>query len=800
MSTKYNRNDSNAGDDKFYLNDHNAELNGVEKDDREQVQDFELLPCIVSGLGLTPAAYPSTNVTVAPGVARDKDGRRIQIASSQLVQISDTGGGNNYVILSHKYSTDTPRKAYSTGTEYNTRKYDDFELNVASTYSADDIVLGNVKVEDSENVLYTEERTPDVAKPVRKEPPPPVPTHLDLETDWDDVFRKTGASAGLVSFRPAYIKAEFGDRGNGTASGITFTKTDNRIGDWTVDGEIGNYLTCADGNSWKVVSNTVDTLTLESGAVPVNGVFHLGPNASGYKFVIQTLDPDTEEVKATAEGESQFMGSPVKMEFIWNGMTPDVKYRIKVASKGGWFQEEWSAFCSPVEIIAGGAKEIPDACGDVLDGDPTITAEDDGIRISWDVKSEYSNKVGGFELCWTDDGTTNPDFDNKNHRKIFTDRNYAVLPAKLSSDGTTVTVKAKMRAVDKAGRHCVTPKSLDDTNAKKYPADLSTIVTDYKNTLEPGSFGTLKELLQQSIYLPNGRSKMVSEIESEMADARGTYATVGSRIAAILQGELDWGYIRIVAKSGGQYSTIQAAINSITSTAPHLILIMPDGGIGYDESVEIPSGLKIGFKGIGMPTIGPNLGRIISANPATPGYIYLVDGIRIECNVSQTYTATLDIHLTSTIDFNTINNVVIINNSPSGSPKGIKMNINSPTVQPRSIIFDSRIVVPAGVGIYYTPDGTCGGGRSKIINTRMNTSSYCIESDIANGMSVYTYECGFKTDAANSIVFSGTSGYLYMAHCRYCAAPSTANVTIDYGTLVNVSNVSYDSGDLWILV
>ncbi|MBE9570051.1 MAG: hypothetical protein IMF11_05465, partial [Proteobacteria bacterium] len=196
MSTKYNRNNANAADDKFYLNDYRTDLNGVEKDDREQTKDFELLPCIVSGLGLTPSAYPSTNVTVAPGIARDKDGKRIQLATSQLAQITDTVGGNNYVILSHKDSTDTPRKAYNTGNEYDTREYDDFELTVASTYNQDDIVLGNVKVEGGENVLYTEERTPDVAKPTRKEPSPPVPPHLDLETNWDDVFRITGASAG----------------------------------------------------------------------------------------------------------------------------------------------------------------------------------------------------------------------------------------------------------------------------------------------------------------------------------------------------------------------------------------------------------------------------------------------------------------------------------------------------------------------------------------------------------------------------------------------------------------------------
>ncbi len=792
MSTKYNRNDANAGDDKFYLNDHKAELNGVEEDDREQVQDFELLPCIVSGLGLTPAAYPSTNVTVAPGVARDKDGRRIQIASSQLVQISDTGGGNNYVILSHKYSTDTPRKAYSTGTEYNTRKYDDFELNVASTYSTDDIVLGNVKVEGSENVLYTEERTPDVAKPVRKEPPPPVPTHLDLETDWDDVFRKTGASAGLVSFRPAYIKAEFGDRGNGTASGITFTKTDNRIGDWTVDGEIGNYLTCADGNSWKVVSNTVDTLTLESGAVPVSGAFHLGPNAAGYKFIIQTLDPSTEEVKATAEGESQFMGSPVKMEFIWNGMTPDVKYRIKVASKGGWFQEEWSAFCSPVEIIAGGPKEIPDACADVLDADPTITAEDDGIRVSWSVKSEYQSKVHGFEFCWTDDGSTTPDFDNKNHRKVFTDRNFIVMPAKLSSDDITVKVKTKMRAVDKAGRHCVTPKTLPDTNAKKYPADLSVIVTDYKNTLEPGSFGTLKDLLEQSINLPNGRSKMVSEIESEMADARGTYATVGSRISAILQGELDWGNVRIVAKSGGQYSTIQAALNSIVTTNFHLILIMPDGDNDYSEDITIPENIIVGFLGIGDVRI---VGSI-----SGDGLVRYISGLRIYGDIEDKLLLDITVKSSPGNRCFIMENVSLYqNNGTSGDAAKITISAGQ-----NLIIRDSYIKASNGKGLIFY--GTGGSIKAEISNCGFDTKDECIDVN-STGSDVYVRLWDTVLKAGSAATYSiiktaATFFKLVMAHCRYNKLPDEGNIDEDYGTIESgkVTNVKYDDADLEVLI
>jgi len=800
MSTKFNRNNTNVPDDKFYLNDYRVDLNGVERDQLEGIKDFEILPCIISGLTVIIPVYPATNATVTPGSTRDKDGKRIQIASTQSATLTDTAGGNNYIILAHKDSEDTPRKAYNTGVEYNTRKYDDFELTVASTYNADDIVLGNIKKEGAVWVLHSEERTPDVAKPFAIVPPP-VPTRLDLSTGWDDIFRKNGQSAGLVSFRNSYIKAEFGDKGNGTASAETFEYLSNRVGVWTANEWVGQYLTCADGNSWRVISNTTVTLTLESGAVPVSGIFFLGPNAAGYKFLIQLIDQATEEVEAAQEAENQVAESPVRMEYIWHGLTPDIKYKIKVASKGSWFQKDWSDFCAAEEIIAGGPKEIPDACGDTIDGAIIISAADDGIRLSWSVKPAYEDKVSGFEICFTDDGVTTPDFDNLNHRKIFTDRNYVVLPARLSSDDTTVTVKAKIRAVDKAGRHCVTPLSLTDTDAKKYPADLSSVVTDYKNIISPGGFGTLKEFLQQSTVLETGKGKTVSEIESEIADARGTYATVGSRIAAILQGTLDYGFVRIVAKTGGQYTSIQAAVNSVATNSPHLILIYPDGGNSYVEDVIIPDNRVICFLGLGDVTIN---GRIYAESlEDNGGFCPYIGNIRI---INSTDGVTpLSVRIDRYTRTSLFENLQILQfNATSGDAAQVAFNVHSADFI-KLIVRNSYFKSSQGKGLVlgYSLESAAY-QKIEIVNCGFDSAQACIDIEkCATNSELRLWESLLKTKATYSITNTAAQSFkLFMAHCRYSKLPDEANITEDYGTIEagKVSNVKFDDADLEVLI
>lgn len=748
-------------------------------------------------------------------------GEKIEIGSEQTVTLDDVETEANIVYLKYKLidssDPDAIRNHPITGEPHVVWKVDSFELIAVkeSQYvqTDDKLKLARVakvgsdltvthdyrsflKIDGNRWPNYVNESEFYVGGPegtgtkvLKQQTAPPIPNHLDLSTGWDDVYRKTGESAGLISHRPAYIKAEFGDKGQGTASGNTFTKTSNRVGDWTIDEWVNYYLTCSDGNSWKVVSNTADTLTLGATAIPINGNFWLGPDAAGYKLIIETLDPTTEEIVATAEAEAQAMASPVKMEFIWHGLTADVKYQVKVASKGGWFQEEWSSFCTPVSKIAGGPKELPGISADVLDGDATISAQDDGIRVSWSVKSEYVSKVSGFEFCWTDDGSSTPDFDNKNHRKVFTDRNFIVLPAKMSSETAPVTVKSKMRAVDKAGRPCITPKTLDDTNAKKYPADLALIVTDRKNILTPGGFGTMKDFLAQSINIDDGRGKMVSEMESEMADLRGTYATAGKRIDAILEAAVDWGYVRIVAKSGG-YASIQAAVNSVVTNDFHLILIMP--GV-YVENITISDAKDIGFMGWGHVRI---IGSITPGDPT--GYVSFMDNIEI---LPTTAVTSLNVNVSRYGDNYSLFNNIRIRSGVINGPVAIITSI-VPTDIVKVIVRNS----------YFKATGSQGYGLklykemyAEIKGCGLDSQAECLHLNSNNStMEVRSWDNEMKVGPDASYCATGPAygnkPNLFMADCHYNKSPDTTNLICDFGSIVDTTNVLFDDADLEVLI
>jgi len=759
------------------------------------------------------------------------EGEKIDIDVEQTVNLDDVETEANIIYAKYKIGDstdpDATRQHYITGDPHVVWKIDSYELiavkesqyvqtndklklaraaKVGSDLTVTHDYRTYLKIDGDRWPNYINESDFYVGGPqgtgtkvLKQQAAPPAPNHLDLSTGWDDAYRKTGESAGLISHRPAYIKAEFGDKGQGTASGNTFTKTSNRVGSWVTDEWTGYYLTCSDGNSWKVVSNSADTLTLEATAVPVNGNFWLGPNAAGYKFIIETLDPSTEEIVATAEAEAQAMESPVKMEFIWHGLFADVKYQVKVASKGGWFQEEWSNFCTPEAIIAGGPKEIPEACADVLDGEPTISAQDDGIRVSWSVKSEYVSKISGFEFCWTDDGTSTPDFSNRNHRKVFTDRNFIVLPAKMSIEGSATKVKSRMRAVDKAGRHCTTPKTLDDTDAKKYPGDLATIVTDYKNIITPGGFGTMKDFLSQATDINTGRAKAVTEVESVLADLAGDYNTPGARLGAIAKAAVAWKYVRVVAKdSTGHYSTFQAAVDSIPnytgSGVPDKYIILGMPGT-YTEDVNLAGKAHIMFMGIGCTLLGR-----IYADDGFDNYdtVILIDGMRIVNTTPGSGGAYR--RAISLVGYGHDNPYLIIRNSTIINTSTYSGDYAIKIFGPRRLKILNSYVRAYGVNRvleFGTPvgEGKCKLARSEFVAYQPDEEFVGVVQFPAGGEKIWVYDCSFNANNNAVCIRAAASADLKMRHVGYTTAPG-GGVLPDYGTAENQSCVLYDNDDL----
>jgi len=677
-------------------------------------------------------------------------GEKIEITEVQEVALDDVETEANIIYLTYRLINSSDPKAlrhhYLSGQEYNVWQEDSFELHAVkeSLYvqTPDKLKLARVAKVGNQLIVTHDYRTYlkisdqimntliEGKAVLFKQPPPPIPTRVRLTTDFEEAIRSNDL-AGLVSIRQAYIKIEFGDWGTGVASGNTFTKTTSQL-NWTANEWAGQYLTDQNNDSYLVVSNTTTVLTLEPGATPVSGNFWLGPNARGYRFIIEPLHPETQIPISHEQAEITLGSSPVEMNYIFHGLTPDIKYRVRVASLGGWHQEEQSDWSDPAEIIAGGPKIIPDDCAAIIDN-LAVSAHDLGCKITWDFNVAYADFVAGVEIIWSDDGSE-PNFESVGYRKLFTDKNFVILPTELSTTDKQVIVKAKMRCVDKAGRHCTLPLAINPTVMKQYPGDLAAI----------------------------------SARMEEVALARGGYSTLSARLEALNKAAVDWRYVRIVAKSGGHYTSIQAAIDAIPETDKYYIIFIMPGK--YTENIDC--GVKlIGLVGIGKVLIEGKINGGIG--------LFLVDNCRIKVTANSNYA---------------------VYREYSSKKLLLRDNcIDATNINPATDIISVYCDLIVRNCIIKTTVDTVGiGGFAQIgrpinffiANNNIEVGSTCIEttgpvtSTIQNNL--------LKTRSANSILVY-TPGIARVYNNVYNARPG-GDGTIDYGIPVpDTSNIQNDN-------
>ena len=181
--SRFNRNDPNVQDDKFYLDDYRANLNDLEARLLQILKDFEVLPCRGEGLTLKYDAGTG-EITITAGWGYDREGHRIVVPSDVNI-IPTLSVGNNYVILRYRAVETNPRAAFYTGITYNTRIVDSYEIVTTDTLSATEtgIVLGNLQYDGTNVVIDYSERSPLISRPPINDPDPPtVPTITTVAT------------------------------------------------------------------------------------------------------------------------------------------------------------------------------------------------------------------------------------------------------------------------------------------------------------------------------------------------------------------------------------------------------------------------------------------------------------------------------------------------------------------------------------------------------------------------------------------------------------------------------------------
>ncbi len=398
MAAKYNRNDPNAADDKFYIDDYRVDLNGLEAEALERLRDFEVLPCILNGLDVSPITGNYIQVQVSSGSAYDADGNKIVVPANQTVDLVDTTGNPNYILLRYATVEDTPREAYLTGTTWNTRIQDSFQIVVTTTApSATDVVLATVTSDGASTIVVDNSlRTHPVAKPQPTDPnPPSQPTIVNVTTGPDVPVEQPQALALDIHIpRTAYVDISWA--ASTDASGIAHYRVLwvpyaggvpqlNKATEYRTSGtylrirgiptgERGRvWLTAVDhaGNASPWVESQDITAGVGTGLTQPPQITLTRQKGAVYL----TIQPDPTEASSVFGYEVYVhYGSPpqVSKEYLWY-TGPATRHRIPAGDEpvyvvvraydaGGSYSPEVSAASTPVSLFGQGNVNPPRYC------------------------------------------------------------------------------------------------------------------------------------------------------------------------------------------------------------------------------------------------------------------------------------------------------------------------------------------------------------------------------------------------------------------------------------------------------
>jgi hypothetical protein len=480
MSTRFNRNDANVSSDRLFPADFQVDQNGQDADILQLAKDLGCLPCLGSGLDVTSKSEVDHKVEVAAGWAYDVDGRRITISSTQEVVLTDTAGGNNYIILSHAYVTDTARPAHRTGTSYDTRKKDSFQLTVSNTSpGVNDIVLANctqtgtgtITIELADRLvtscrMIAQSMIPEVTEEDAGGAPPgqqnelpdypkgrtiPMPIILQgtrngeswsgIETILPENLGRTTAAISTLTLERvnlksgtalADVKVWVGDWGQGQRDAVNSAKcnftmpTKSGVSAWDdnlwITSPPGYYYLVKDDESWfSKITDSGDTWVECSENLPdaVSGTYYICPYAELYRT--QTFPYESDAVLQVTHPHTlrhyNRIASPVAPVALIKDLNLGGKYKIKVASViTGDNYTKWAE----QDFVVGSDILV---CWEAASSNLTVTPVDGGVEVSIPGISS-GDTPETYEVCYVygadPDTLAAPDFTDDTHATIHT--------------------------------------------------------------------------------------------------------------------------------------------------------------------------------------------------------------------------------------------------------------------------------------------------------------------------------------------------------------------------------------------